>query len=212
MCVCMCVFVSACGCVRVVCTDTVATAKLSRTLTRRRCITRTVTVCLAHSWIITSNRLDHIPCKEVAFSSPCNKVHPQSKQFSSRAEWLQEHTGFIPRMLFILSLSLSAPFCKSFLPFHQVFPPHTPVTGAQMRCCSHSLICDQMLMLFILVSFPDARFYIDPHTYEDPCQAVHEFAREIEASRIKIEKIIGSGKTMNSHKYSPHTHTCSHTG
>lgn len=54
-----------------------------------------------------------------------------------------------------------------------------------------------MLMLFILVSFPDARFYIDPHTYEDPCQAVHEFAREIEASRIKIEKIIGSGKTMN---------------
>uniref|UniRef100_A0A3Q3EZB2 receptor protein-tyrosine kinase n=1 Tax=Labrus bergylta TaxID=56723 RepID=A0A3Q3EZB2_9LABR len=44
------------------------------------------------------------------------------------------------------------------------------------------------------VSFPDTRFYIDPHTYEDPCQAVHEFAREIEASRIKIEKIIGSGE------------------
>ncbi|TSU49975.1 Ephrin type-A receptor 8 [Bagarius yarrelli] len=44
------------------------------------------------------------------------------------------------------------------------------------------------------VSFPEARFYIDPHTYEDPCQAVHQFAREIEASRIKIEKIIGSGE------------------
>ncbi|XP_071191633.1 ephrin type-A receptor 8-like isoform X1 [Salvelinus alpinus] len=44
------------------------------------------------------------------------------------------------------------------------------------------------------VSFPDVRFYIDPHTYEDPCQAVHEFAREIEASRIRIEKIIGSGE------------------
>lgn len=68
-----------------------------------------------------------------------------------------------------------------------------------------------MLMLFILVSFPDARFYIDPHTYEDPCQAVHEFAREIEASRIKIEKIIGSGKTMNlteTHMLADtHTHT-----
>uniref|UniRef100_A0A3Q2PBQ4 Ephrin type-A receptor 7 n=1 Tax=Fundulus heteroclitus TaxID=8078 RepID=A0A3Q2PBQ4_FUNHE len=48
-------------------------------------------------------------------------------------------------------------------------------------------------------------FYIDPHTYEDPCQAVHEFAREIEASRIKIEKIIGSGKTMAS--WRAHTHT-----
>ncbi|XP_064877828.1 ephrin type-A receptor 8-like [Oncorhynchus nerka] len=44
------------------------------------------------------------------------------------------------------------------------------------------------------VSFPDVRFYIDPHTYEDPCQAVHEFAREIEASRIRIEKVIGSGE------------------
>uniref|UniRef100_A0A672MDQ2 receptor protein-tyrosine kinase n=1 Tax=Sinocyclocheilus grahami TaxID=75366 RepID=A0A672MDQ2_SINGR len=60
--------------------------------------------------------------------------------------------------------------------------------------CFHAAICDQMLILFILVSFPEARFYIDPHTYEDPCQAVHEFAREIEASRIKIEKIIGSGE------------------
>lgn len=71
-----------------------------------------------------------------------------------------------------------------------------------------------MLMLFILVSFPDARFYIDPHTYEDPCQAVHEFAREIEASRIKIEKIIGSGKTMNLCAL-PHTNMerdrCTHT-
>lgn len=62
--------------------------------------------------------------------------------------------------------------------------------------CFHAAICDQMLILFILVSFPEARFYIDPHTYEDPCQAVHEFAREIEASRIKIEKIIGSGTAV----------------
>ncbi|KAL4658580.1 ephrin type-A receptor 8 [Arapaima gigas] len=46
----------------------------------------------------------------------------------------------------------------------------------------------------VYFTFPEARFYIDPHTYEDPCQAVHEFAREIEASRIKIEKIIGSGE------------------
>lgn len=62
--------------------------------------------------------------------------------------------------------------------------------------CFHAAICDQILILFILVSFPEARFYIDPHTYEDPCQAVHEFAREIEASRIKIEKIIGSGTAV----------------
>ncbi|XP_058849433.1 ephrin type-A receptor 8 [Acipenser ruthenus] len=44
------------------------------------------------------------------------------------------------------------------------------------------------------ITFPESRFYIDPHTYEDPCQAIRQFAREIEASRIKIEKIIGSGE------------------
>ncbi|XP_069775128.1 ephrin type-A receptor 8 isoform X1 [Narcine bancroftii] len=42
--------------------------------------------------------------------------------------------------------------------------------------------------------FPDPKIYVDPHTYEDPGQAVREFAREIEASRIKIEKVIGSGE------------------
>uniref|UniRef100_A0A4W5RG88 receptor protein-tyrosine kinase n=1 Tax=Hucho hucho TaxID=62062 RepID=A0A4W5RG88_9TELE len=53
---------------------------------------------------------------------------------------------------------------------------------------------DEEKMHYQNVSFPDVRFYIDPHTYEDPCQAVHEFAQEIEASRIRIEKIIGSGE------------------
>ncbi|XP_027558768.1 ephrin type-A receptor 8 [Neopelma chrysocephalum] len=45
------------------------------------------------------------------------------------------------------------------------------------------------------VKFPESKFYVDPHAYEDPCQAVHEFTREIEASRIKIEKVIGSGES-----------------
>lgn len=37
-----------------------------------------------------------------------------------------------------------------------------------------------------------ARSYVDPHTYEDPNQAVREFAREIDAGYITIEAIIGS--------------------
>lgn len=37
------------------------------------------------------------------------------------------------------------------------------------------------------------RIYIDPFTYEDPNQAVREFAKEIDASCIKIEKVIGIG-------------------
>lgn len=38
------------------------------------------------------------------------------------------------------------------------------------------------------------RTYVDPFTYEDPNQAVREFAKEIDASCIKIEKVIGVGK------------------
>ncbi|XP_078235246.1 ephrin type-A receptor 8 [Pogona vitticeps] len=45
------------------------------------------------------------------------------------------------------------------------------------------------------VKFPESKFYVEPHTYEDPCQAVHEFTREIEASRIKIERVIGCGES-----------------
>ncbi|PNJ36775.1 EPHA4 isoform 7 [Pongo abelii] len=40
------------------------------------------------------------------------------------------------------------------------------------------------------------RTYVDPFTYEDPNQAVREFAKEIDASCIKIEKVIGVGKPV----------------
>lgn len=43
------------------------------------------------------------------------------------------------------------------------------------------------------VKFPGVRTYIDPLTYEDPNQAVHEFAQEIDVSFISIERIIGAG-------------------
>ena len=36
--------------------------------------------------------------------------------------------------------------------------------------------------------------YVDPHTYEDPNQAVREFTREIDASHVTIESVIGGGK------------------
>lgn len=39
--------------------------------------------------------------------------------------------------------------------------------------------------------FGTSRSYVDPHTYEDPNQAIREFAREIDASYITIEAIIG---------------------
>uniref|UniRef100_A0A667WHC7 receptor protein-tyrosine kinase n=1 Tax=Myripristis murdjan TaxID=586833 RepID=A0A667WHC7_9TELE len=44
------------------------------------------------------------------------------------------------------------------------------------------------------IKYPGVRTYIDPLTYEDPNQAVHEFAQEIDVSFISIERIIGAGE------------------
>lgn len=52
------------------------------------------------------------------------------------------------------------------------------------------------------VPVPGIKTYVDPDTYEDPTQAVHEFTKEIDPSRIRIERVIGAGI---------HTHTLTHT-
>uniref|UniRef100_A0A672S3W0 receptor protein-tyrosine kinase n=1 Tax=Sinocyclocheilus grahami TaxID=75366 RepID=A0A672S3W0_SINGR len=46
----------------------------------------------------------------------------------------------------------------------------------------------------IAVKLPETRTYIHPHTYEDPNQAVRDFAKEIEVSNIRIERVIGAGE------------------
>uniref|UniRef100_A0A8C1P0H3 Ephrin type-A receptor 6 n=1 Tax=Cyprinus carpio TaxID=7962 RepID=A0A8C1P0H3_CYPCA len=57
-----------------------------------------------------------------------------------------------------------------------------------------SLLIILTLFLLITVPFPGLKTYIDPDTYEDPSQAVHEFAKEIDPSRIRIERVIGAGE------------------
>lgn len=47
---------------------------------------------------------------------------------------------------------------------------------------------------FILSVSPGVKVYIDPFTYEDPNDAIHEFAKEIDISCVKIEEVIGAGK------------------
>ncbi|XP_008331857.1 ephrin type-B receptor 3-like [Cynoglossus semilaevis] len=41
---------------------------------------------------------------------------------------------------------------------------------------------------------PGVKVYIDPFTYEDPNDAIHEFAKEIDISCVKIEEVIGAGE------------------
>lgn len=57
-------------------------------------------------------------------------------------------------------------------------------------------VLDSCYSLFLAVRFPGLKTYIDPDTYEDPSLAVHEFAKEIDPSRIRIERVIGAGKTI----------------
>ncbi|KAG8590764.1 hypothetical protein GDO81_006888 [Engystomops pustulosus] len=44
------------------------------------------------------------------------------------------------------------------------------------------------------LKFPGLRTYVDPHTYEDPSQAVHEFAKELDSTCISIDTVIGAGE------------------
>ncbi|XP_078513798.1 ephrin type-A receptor 3 isoform X1 [Lissotriton helveticus] len=44
------------------------------------------------------------------------------------------------------------------------------------------------------VKLSGLKTYIDPHTYEDPNQAVHEFAKELDSTSVSIDKVVGAGE------------------
>lgn len=71
---------------------------------------------------------------------------------------------------------------------------------SQLYCQSFKLlqIILQTIMLCcascLPVPFSGIKTYVDPDLYEDPTQAVEEFAKEIDPSYICIERVIGAGK------------------
>ncbi|XP_026880140.2 ephrin type-B receptor 2b isoform X1 [Electrophorus electricus] len=53
---------------------------------------------------------------------------------------------------------------------------------------------------------PGMKIYIDPFTYEDPNEAVREFAKEIDISCVKIEQVIGAGEVRPGARLTLQTH------
>lgn len=53
------------------------------------------------------------------------------------------------------------------------------------------------VFLLLPVPFSGIKTYVDPDTYEDPTQAVEEFAKEIDPSSICIDRVIGTGECRN---------------
>lgn len=82
--------------------------------------------------------------------------------------------------------------CMRRLPWYHITQPKSCEVQGINISSSFSLFL--VLSRFITVKFPAVRTYIDPHTYEDPNQAVHEFAKEIDVSCITIERVIGAGE------------------
>lgn len=71
------------------------------------------------------------------------------------------------------------------------FLPNNP-DGESCTLDQESQISYHLLFPFFQVT-PGMKIYIDPFTYEDPNEAVREFAKEIDISCVKIEQVIGAG-------------------
>uniref|UniRef100_A0A8C7HHI0 Ephrin type-B receptor 3 n=1 Tax=Oncorhynchus kisutch TaxID=8019 RepID=A0A8C7HHI0_ONCKI len=57
-----------------------------------------------------------------------------------------------------------------------------------------SLVFIIAVVVIAIIFTPGMKVYIDPFTYEDPNEAIREFAKEIDISCVKIEEVIGAGE------------------
>lgn len=103
-------------------------------------------------------------------------------------------------------ITLRKKYIKAFLlssvipGLQYIFIVHSLCCCISLRLQSHMLCVQQHVDQWLQIKhfcLAGVRTYVDPFTYEDPNQAVREFAKEIDASCIKIEKVIGVGKCQN---------------
>lgn len=90
--------------------------------------------------------------------------------------------------------------------YHLVTSNAYPANHIKFICRNHQVIKSapvfrRVSSFFFAVTLPlftgqtgRVKTYVDPHTYEDPRQAVKEFTKEIDVSCITIEAVIGGGE------------------
>uniref|UniRef100_A0A8C2JMX6 receptor protein-tyrosine kinase n=1 Tax=Cyprinus carpio TaxID=7962 RepID=A0A8C2JMX6_CYPCA len=100
---------------------------------------------------------------------------------------LLAHTQYTFEIQAVNGVSDQSPFSPQFTAVN-ITTNQAGKTAAICLCCIHCSSC-----FFFQVS-PGMKIYIDPFTYEDPNEAVREFAKEIDVTCVKIEQVIGAGE------------------
>uniref|UniRef100_A0AAQ5YPA6 receptor protein-tyrosine kinase n=1 Tax=Amphiprion ocellaris TaxID=80972 RepID=A0AAQ5YPA6_AMPOC len=138
---------------------------------------------------ITTNQAGELgvqrPCVCVC-SSVLNSSVIQSETPNVVLEGLRPGTGYVVQVRARTVAGYGA-YSKEML-FHTLTDVSPCVCVCRRRQLKESVYGDK------LQHSPGVKIYIDPFTYEDPNEAVREFAKEIDPSCVKIEEVIGSGE------------------